>query len=631
MSKQKKQDNLIQSFEPIIVDTKNVVKELKTVSSTQKIELKYVDFSLLDVATIFRTNPNEEWESLTEEKKDIFDSDDFFIHKELEIFQQYKIEIFDSRTKKENLILPEIKLGANTNITKVVATVRKSLDVRYGDGFEEKLVEDINKKKIRAGILVNMREKDMRRELRRVSSLVRVNEMLEKDLTFVVMEGINYIPSTDDDLIFHYKKKINKEDEKGRVDYSKRGYLLPVAEGEIIIEYIKPKAGKPGRTCRGKYIEIIEPKITNNSAINTTEAYTVKEDDSSIKYVACKNGYVKEEKGTFDIQEELELDQVSFRSTGSIEAGLDSNVTINIKEVDEFKDAVGEGMRVETSTLKVDGSVASNASIKTNEVTIGGQTHKTSKIETNKAQVGVHRGTIVGKEISVDRLEGGTIMGDVVRVNSVLGGEIIAKKIYIDLLMSNASLITSELIEIKHVKGNNNKLTVDPARIKGLSKMLLDINQRIENANKEYKQLPKKLELKKNVLDKNRDAVGAIKNKIIELKSKGINPPANLISKLKDYQQLTNEYNLLLKEIKLKKSEIKELKNELDEHQNKIFQAKIINHSSWTDYNEIRFKLISPPVEVLHNTRDGEISREITLGKTTEDDFIIERSAEYHK
>lgn len=631
MSKQKKQDNLIQSFEPIIVDTKNVVKELKTVSSTQKIELKYVDFSLLDVATIFRTNPNEEWESLTEEKKDIFDSDDFFIHKELEIFQQYKIEIFDSRTKKENLILPEIKLGANTNITKVVATVRKSLDVRYGDGFEEKLVEDINKKKIRAGILVNIREKDMRRELRRVSSLVRVNEMLEKDLTFVVMEGINYLPATDDDLIFHYKKKINKEDEKGRVDYSKRGYLLPVNEGEIIIEYIKPKAGKPGRTCRGKYIEIIEPKITNNSAINTTEAYTVKEDDSSIKYVACKNGYVKEEKGTFDIQEELELDQVSFRSTGSIEAGLDSNVTINIKEVDEFKDAVGEGMRVETSTLKVDGSVASNASIKTNEVTIGGQTHKTSKIETNKAQVGVHRGTIVGKEISVDRLEGGTIMGDVVRVNSVLGGEIIAKKIYIDLLMSNASLITSELIEIKHVKGNNNKLTVDPARIKGLSKMLLDINQRIENANKEYRLLPKKLELKKNVLDKNRDAVGAIKNKIIELKSKGINPPANLISKLKDYQQLTNEYNLLLKEIKLKKSEIKELKNELDEHQNKIFQAKIINHSSWTDYNEIRFKLISPPVEVLHNTRDGEISREITLGKTTEDDFIIERSAEYHK
>lgn len=631
MSKQKKQDNLIQSFEPIIVDTKNVVKELKTVSSTQKIELKYVDFSLLDVATIFRTNPNEEWESLTEEKKDIFDSDDFFIHKELEIFQQYKIEIFDSRTKKENLILPEIKLGANTNITKVVATVKKSLDVRYGDGFEEKLVEDINKKKIRAGILVNIREKDMRRELRRVSSLVRVNEMLEKDLTFVVMEGINYIPATDDDLIFHYKKKINKEDEKGRVDYSKRGYLLPVNEGEIIIEYIKPKAGKPGRTCRGKYIEIIEPKITNNSAINTTEAYTIKEDDNSIKYVACKNGYVKEEKGTFDIQEELELDQVSFRSTGSIEAGLDSNVTINIKEVDEFKDAVGEGMRVETSTLKVDGSVASNASIKTNEVTIGGQTHKTSKIETNKAQVGVHRGTIVGKEISVDRLEGGTIMGDVVRVNSVLGGEIIAKKIYIDLLMSNASLITSELIEIKHVKGNNNKLTVDPARIKGLSKMLLDINQRIENANKEYRLLPKKLELKKNVLDKNRDAVGAIKNKIIELKSKGINPPANLISKLKDYQQLTNEYNLLLKEIKLKKSEIKELKNELDEHQNKIFQAKIINHSSWTDYNEIRFKLISPPVEVLHNTRDGEISREITLGKTTEDDFIIERSAEYHK
>lgn len=619
----------IRTFEPIIIDTKNVLGELKTVSSTQNIDLRYIDFSLSEVLTDFRTNKEEEWEPMTKEKEDLFESDDFFIHPGLEITQQYKIEIFDKRTKKDSLELPDMKLGANKNLTKVVATVRKSLDVKYSDKLEERITEEINKKKIRAGILVGIRQKDMKREIRRIASLIRINGFLQKDSTFVVMEGIDPIESVDDDLIYHYKKKINKEDEKGRIDYSKRGYLLPVNEGEIIIEYIKPQEGKPGRTCRGRYIEAKEPKATNTSAINVTDAYNVKEDDESIKYVATKNGYVKEEKGGFDIQEEMELDQVSFKSTGSIEAGLDSNVTINIKEGDDFKDAVGEGMKIETSTLKVDGSVANNAYIKANKVSIGGQTHKTSQIEAKKVSVAVHRGKIVGREIEIDRLEGGTIMGDIVRVKSALGGEIIAREIYVDVLMSNSLLITSELIDIKHVKGSNNKLTVDPSQIKGLRDTLKSIQERIEVNKKEYDTMPKKLEAKKNILDNNKQMIENIKDKIIELKKQGVNPPANLVKKLKDFQQLANEYNMLLRELKLKKGEIKDLKDELDEQQNKIFEAKIINHSTWSEYNEIRFKLIVPPIEVIHNTIEGEIAREITLSKTTEDEFIIQRSSEY--
>lgn len=621
----------IKSFDPIIIDTQNIIKELRTVSSAQKIELKYVDFSILEIETEFRTNPKEEWEKITKEKEDLLDSDDFFIHPELEILQKFKIEIYDLRTKKDNIILPDIKLGANKAVTKVVATVKQSIDVRYGEEYEEKLIEIVNKKKVRAGILVGIRQKTMQKELRRIASLVRVNGILEKDSTFIVMEGIEHTPSTDDDLIFHYKKKMQKEDEYGRVDHSKRGYLLPVSEGEIIIEYRKPKLGKPGRTCRGKYVDIEEPKATNVSDINVTDAYSVKEDDNSIKYVACKNGYVKEEKGVFDIQEAMDLDQVSFKSTGSIEAGLDSNVTINITEKGDGRDAVGEGMKIETSTLKVEGSVANNASIKANEVVIGGQTHKTSKIESPKAEVKVHRGTIIGEEVVVDRLEGGTVVADVVKINSVLGGEIIAREIRIDVLMSNASLVTSELIEIKHVRGSNNKILVDPTKIKGLSKTLQDINDKLEAIKKAYSILPKKLEAKKNILDRSKETVETIRSKIIELKSKGIKPPVNLIAKIKDFQQLTNEYNLLLKDAKAKKSDIKELQNQLNNHQNKIFDAKIINHSVWSEYNEIRFKLIFPPVEILHNTKDGEVSREITLSKTTEDEFIIERSTEQTK
>lgn len=617
-------------FEPVIVDTREVAKELKTIASTYKIPLKNIDFQLLEISTFFRTSEAEEWEELTENKKDMFEAEDFLAYEDLQIFQQYKIEIFKVKQKEEES-LPNITLGSNKTLTSVIATVHKTYDIDTNKFLEDKLTQEINKKKVKAGILVGIREKNMKKELNAIASKMMVNGFLDKDVSFEVMEGLKPTSCVDDDLIMHYQKKIQREDEQGRINYSRRGYILPVEKDEVIIEYIKAKEGQNGRNCRGKYIKVREPIKRINQTINVTEAISVKEDDDSIKYIATKQGYVKEEKGIFDIQDEMEIDSVDFKTTGSIEAGVDSNVTINIKESDVFKDAIGEGMKVETTTLNVEGSVAKNAQIKANEVKIGGQTHKTSFIEADKVNVTVHRGEIIAKEVEIDRLEGGKITADVVRVKNVIGGEIIAREIYIDTLMSNASLTTSELIDIKHSNGSNNKILIDPSQIKGLSEKINAVSEKIEKAKKEYIALPKQLEYKKEVIENSKGAVETIKNRIIELKAQKVAPPKNLAYKLKEYQQLVNEYNLLLKDIKDKKEEIRLLKEELDGYQAKVFGAKVINHSAWSEFNEIRFKLIYPPIEVIHNTRKNEMSREISLEKTAEDDYEIRRATEFTK
>ena len=67
---------------------------------------------------------------------------------------------------------------------------------------------------------------------------------------------------------------------------------------------------------------------------------------------------------------------------------------------------------------------------------------------------------------------------------------------------------------------------------------------------------------------------------------------------------------------------------ELQGFQKKMFDAKIICHSPWTEYNEIKFKLISPPIEIIHNTRKNELSKFITLKQLTDDKFEIKRSNE---
>lgn len=621
-----------EDFQSIIVDTEDVIKELKAVSSAYKIPINKIDFNILEVKTFFKTSENEEWEELGEDKKDMFESDEFLLHEELIVNQQFKIEIFElPKENKKQETLPNITLGANKTLTSILATIKKGLDLSTENGLDKKIVHEINKKKIRAGVLVNVCEKNMLKEVNRVASSIQVNGFLQKDESFVVMDCLKPIFSINDELIMHYQKKVKKEDEQGRIDYSRRGFILPVEENEVIIEYIKPQLGKPGRDCKGNYIPVDEPIESNQPNINVTDAISIKEDDKSIKYVALKKGYVKDDHGTYDIQDEMDIDGVKFKTTGSIEAGIDSNVTINIKQSGEFEDAIGAGMKVETTNVNIEGSVGRNATIKANNVTIGGQTHKNSSIECKNIEVTVHRGKIIANDIKIQRLEGGKVMGDIVHVDTVIGGTIIAREIYIENLMSNATLITSELIDIKHSKGTNNKLTVDPSRIKGLKSKIDSVSKKIKDAKNLCEQIPKQIAFKKETIDNNKEAVGIVKQRVLELKAKKIKPFVGLTKKLLDYQQLITQYNALIKEFKEKKEEIRNLQKELDEYQSKVFSAKIVNHSPWREFNEICFKLIYPPVEIIHNTRENEMSRVMTLEKSTDEDYQIQRLTEFQQ
>lgn len=630
-SESTKTEETLQTFDPIVIDSQDVVRELKSVASANKVDPSAVDFNLLNISTLYKLEGEDEWTEADQSKLDIFNDDTFFLNPELKIEQHFKIEIFDLRTQVSSTPLPDLSLGANKSLTRVIATVKKSLDIRFTSDFENRLIEAINKKKIRAKILVGMREGTMRKEIKKIASMVRVNNLIEKDITFVAMEGIDPVLPVDDAFIEHYKKKVNTEDSSGRVDYSRRGYLQAVGEGEIILEYIKPQEGAAGKTCRGLYLPVNEPKITHENAINISENIIKKEDDKTIRFIAKRSGYVKDEGGVYDIQDEMEIGEVNFKTTGSIEAGLDRNVKINIKESDVFKDAIGTGMSVESTELNVDGNVGSQANIRAKTVKIGGQTHKTSTIWAETATITVHRGSLEAKEVTVDRLEGGKIMGDVVHIKSMIGGEVIAREIHIDELFSNALITTTELVEIKNLKGSNNKFVVDPTSTSAFKEESGSLKEKINQTKKLLEKIPKQLENKKSLIDKNKQSVELIKEKITELKSEGKTAPVTFMGKLRDYQQLVNEYNALLKSLKDTKFQLQDLQEELKALQSKIFSARIVNHSPWQEYNEIKFRLISPAIEIQHMTKEHEISKVITLVEAAEGNYRINRSSEYTK
>jgi len=617
-------------FKSIVVESENVPREIKSVAAANKIPVNELDFKIIKIKTMCSLGADEGWIEADDEQLNKFEDRLFLLNQDLKVKQTYKVNIFKKENEENENILPVITLGGNKLLTKVIATIKSNENVKYFSKIESSIIEEINKKKIKVGVLVGLFDENTITEVKKLVSELRVNGTQNQDKMFIVSQGIDPVAPTNDNFIYHYKKEPSKINELERIDYTKRGYVLATAKGDCMMEYIKPQEGTPGRNTQGKYISINEPKCENELIITITENIIKKEDDTKIRYLSDKNGYINESSpGVYDIQDEMDINDVSFKSTGSIQTEMSAEVKINIKESDSIKDAIGPGMRIETFELTVDGNVGSGAKIKSENLVIGGQTHKTSTLEAKNAKIAVHRGELIGSTIEIDRLEGGKVIGDVVTVKQAIGGEIIAKEITIDVLHSNVQITASEKIDIKNLTGNNNKLLIDPTVTKEFLEQTKKTNEEIKELKKKIKFMPRNLDDRKKLIGKTKPTIDMVKNKILELKKDGKTVPFSLRSKIKEFQNLVNEYNELLGEYKKDKHSVLELREDLDNIQNKIFEAKIINHSPWKEYNEIRFKLISPAIEKTYTTKEHEIIREFFLKKVDEDSYEIQKSSEY--
>ena len=466
----------------------------------------------------------------------------------------------------------------------------------------------------------------MRSEIKKMIFSMRVSGALESDYKIMAMEGIEPIESANDELIFRYQQHEHDVDDKERIDYSKRDFLTPVSNGDVIIEYIKPQIGRNGRNCKGELIAVLEPKVTNDKQINYADSIERVEDEKSVKYISKKSGYVTDKGGSYGIEEDMALNEIDFKTTGSIEAGLDSNIKINLSESDAMKDAIGAGMSVESTEVIVQGNIGPQVNIRARLTKIGGQTHATSMIHSDSATISVHRGSLEAIEANIDRIEGGKVVADIVKIKSMIGGEVIARQIYIEELNSNASLISSELIEIQELKGSNNKILFDTGATKDFSDTVKMLRDGLKSGDKEIEKSMKLLENKKDVIDKNKNSVEAIRKRIDEMKITGEKVPSTFLIKLKDYQQLVNEYNQVLKQIKEVKEIMRLQRIELNEIQSKIYNAKVVNHSPWKEYNEIKFKLIEPPVVLEYSTKEMENAQSICLKHDDDNKLYISRN-----
>lgn len=610
-SSAKKNSSIVKKVRPTVVKTENVAKEIASIAKEYDVKQESLDFNILDVRTFthFMQNGSEgEWEEVENDRLHEID-ETTLLDPNFQIKQVYEIEVFSRLRNKDPLEEFKIAIGANATKCKVYMQIKEGSVLRYFSALREELKIYINKHKVRAGILIYIFDEMLDDVISKLSAKTQVEEILlfEKPETILIAESIEPTQTVNGTLILHYEQHRKEEDENERVDYSDRGFIQSVYKDELLIEYIKPRSGQPGRDCRGRYIAPKEPKENNDLdfKIDENTIYIV-EDEHSIKYYAKENGYIAFEDNTYTIKSEADVNQVSFKTTGSITVGTDSDVNLIVTEADAIKDAIGMGMKVEVTELDVEGNVGSDAQVKAIKATIGGQTHKSSLIEAEEIDINVHKGTARGRNVRVTRLEHGIIEAQKVHIAQAVGGKIYAEEVVIEICGSYVRIKASHKIEIKKMRGSENIFIIDPLQQKKTKEGYEKNKEQIEKIEAEILKYKKAIATYTRMVKKNYTVFSDIKKRLMHYKKNGIKLPEAYVKQYKVYQAQIDKLKELKEEHQRLEEKLHLLANQTDTLQYDILDARIINRDRWVGYNELRAKLLDPPMELVYKPQENE-------------------------
>ena len=609
---------------PTVVRTQNVPKELLNIAKSYDISVNKIDFNLLEVQTYTRMNDGTkeaEWEEITLGDLHELDDETAILNPLFEIKQMYEIEIISKNEEDNKYKDFNLAVGANATKCKVYLSIKEGSRISYSSRLDRELLMLINNRKIRAGILIYIFDDMMESVISKLSANIRINEnvVYDKNETILIAESHEPTLTTNDAIIFHYDKK-DDVGEHAKVDYAARGFIKGVSADELLIEYVKPKLGKAGRNCRGEFMKAPEPIISHAPTFSVDDTIKVEEDKESIKYIARESGYISLEGSVYSIKNEVDVGEITFKTTGSISSGLDSDVSISVKETDAIKDAVGTGMKVEVSEIHIDGNVGPNANIRALKAVVDGQTHKTAKIRADKLKINVHKGEAWGNSISITRLEHGKVYGQNVDVSQAVGGTIEGREVIVDLCGSHVNIKASKLIEIKKLHGSENTFSIDPLLKKDTNDGLEKNKDDIEKYTQSVKDLQAELKKYTDLVKGNTAAFLDVKKRLIHYKKNGVKMPDSFVKKYKQFKKMQDHLAEVEKKYEIDNDHLNLLTKRTASFQDNIFDARIINRGEWIGYNELKFKLVDPPIELNFKPHEGSHDKIFAIVEIEDED-----------
>lgn len=599
------------NFTPVVRTSNSIPRSLLEFSKDRKIDVKLLDFELISYETLIKRDEDSEY-TVLENTQEL--SQDDLLDNSTQLIQEYSIKVIPLQKSK---LHPKIKLSVATNKTKtkaILKILKGSIFIKSETALKD-LKHQIYEKKLRSGLFIGIFEPNLDAQLKKLLQIVPYGKELPKDLQFSVALGVLPIPPQDAVLEKIYEQK----------EETATSIIDGVDKDELILRYIKPKEGRDGRACNGKYIQVSPSKTLNLQPVSDEATILEKEHQEYIEYFAKDTGYVLLESGRVRISKKLELDGADFRRSANIDGGEgDKDISVHIAhKKTHSEDAVGSGVNIDVKELNIDGSVGSNVKISTEELNIDAQTHKNSKMEvTNSANIKLHRGNLVANDANIDVLETGKITAHrSIHIKKMLGGEAIAPVVKVDELLSNSTIIASELIEITSINGQDNKLIINPNAIESYHKELEKLKEKIKEATKHYNHTQETLDVKINAHTDKVTRMKTFQKRILAAQQSGKNPMKQDVIRVREFKKDSLRLKEEKEALSVQETDLKTLNAELEKMYELEYHAKIVSHTSYDGHTKVMFIDLKTKEETMH-IPEGKVET-ITLVKNTKGDNSI--------
>ncbi|EDZ63691.1 hypothetical protein SMGD1_1455 [Sulfurimonas gotlandica GD1] len=592
---------------PVDVVTNNVARELLRIAAQNSIPISRIYIEINGVETFYK-DANANLVEIQNHELSKYASEASLRDNTIEFEQQYDITVkpYYKGYPFEKMIA-KIEFEENDSLAYFV--IKKGSILNYYDDLYDEFLDYIDEQKLRSNIMLYLFDADYEDTIRQFVDVIKQIKSItfKEDKRILVAQGVNSIESINSEVFMTIEENndIGAEDSEGRVDYSNRGFLLSCVEGEELFEFIKPQQGKHGRTCRGKIIEVETVNLDAKPTFTVEGGIEVQDSYENIKYLSNKSGYLVKKGNQYDVSNSIDVDEISFKTTGTINSDLNSEISINVIKDDPLEDAVEEGMRVKVQKLSVKGSIGPNTEIEARDVLIDGQTHDESFIKCVNANISLHRGKIIARKVEVETLEGGEIIADIAIIKNAVRGKIKAKTIQIETLGSHVTMEASEYIQIQKVRGEENKFILDPSVDSGFNANKADDKAYFKKIEEELKELLETFKATTLKLKNNLEPCEKIKAAIIKSKNAGEEISAALIKNFKMCKIMKVHYKKQKENVEYKKEQYNKLKQKLVSRGPDIFDAKITLSESLRGYNHITYRLSNPQREIELNTNES--------------------------
>lgn len=610
-------------YASLTVTTNNIPKAYLSASKKMGLEPKELDFKLQKVETFIKVAADAEFEPLSSEHATILKSKELLLNPELHFKQTYRV-IFEKRIPHKYFLKAQLEVDKPHSMAK--AKILQSSHFPPAADLKKWLVYEVNKFKIKHHILLGIFDWHMKQDIETLAAYIAKHGKLEKDVEITLSRWP--VPATltqDDELIHHYKKKINQSQKN--VNHAERDFSNFIKTGTLVLEYVKPKEGVTGRDFSGHLIEAREPETAHEiTFVIDNQTIETKEEEHSVKYYAKKDGYVIIESDMLLISDEIQMDSIDLRSTGHVTSDTDKEVTINIKG-DATQDKIGPNMKVEVSNLSMGGSVAEGAEIRGKDIKIGGQTHLTSKIYTEKAQIKVHKGYLEAKEAKITSIESGVIYADTIHAEMAIGAELHGKNIHIKELKHHCVIEYSESLTIDKVSGEENKFILTAFAEKEEGAQLEALLDQLQESKEKVTKDERRLEKLVDQINKNKKNLELLEENIKEIRSKDQEPNKTIMTRYNDLVQERDEGETLKQTIADLNETIKILSDKLSDRQQTLFDARLTVNSRWFGYNEVFFNMLVPKKVLKYVPKEMYGPEEIFIGLDDDNEYDVKRRA----